>query len=372
MSVKIRQYKRGGWEVDIRFDWPDGSAFRERRRAPTNSRSATQRWAEARARELILAGKPKPLPITKEVPTLREFSPKFIEGYAKANRQKASGVASKLSVLNIHLLPRFGDTKLDAITTEDVDLLKGALTKRSPKTVNNVLTVLNKLLKVAVEWRVIDRLPCNIRLLKRPPGQASFYEAEVYEQLVEAAAKVDPVAHLLVLLGGDAGLRRGEIVGLRWSDVDLRRQQLNVSRSIVIGVEALPKGGKPRVVPMTQALVAALTKHRHLRGDRVVCQDDGSPLTPKMVRMAMQKAQRRAGFEPNGRIHVLRHTFCSQLAMRGAPAMAIKELAGHESVTTTAIYMHLSPAARESAIKLLDEARRPAPRGDILETGRIS
>jgi site-specific recombinase XerD len=85
-----------------------------------------------------------------------------------------------------------------------------------------------------------------------------------------------------------------------------------------------------------------------------------------------QAAQRRAGLQyTTGGLHILRHTFCSHLAMRGAPAKAIQELAGHEDLATTLRYMHLSPAARDTAIRLLDG--RPndgaAPIfGDIVET----
>ena len=67
-------------------------------------------------------------------------------------------------------------------------------------------------------------------------------------------------------------------------------------------------------------------------------------------------------------LHVLRHMFCSRLAMRGAPAKAIQELAGHENLSTTQRYMHLSPAAKDAAIGLLDAAV-PRTSGDMLETG---
>jgi len=67
--------------------------------------------------------------------------------------------------------------------------------------------------------------------------------------------------------------------------------------------------------------------------------------------------------------HMLRHTFCSHLAMRGAPARAIQELAGHQNLTTTQRYMHPSPAALDSAIRLLDQPGHERSRGDILATG---
>jgi site-specific recombinase XerD len=78
------------------------------------------------------------------------------------------------------------------------------------------------------------------------------------------------------------------------------------------------------------------------------------------------RAARRAKVPPG--VHILRHSFCSHLAMRGAPGRAIQELAGHQELTMTQRYMHLSPAALEAAIQLLDAHETAAPRGDIVET----
>jgi len=69
-------------------------------------------------------------------------------------------------------------------------------------------------------------------------------------------------------------------------------------------------------------------------------------------------------------VHILRHTFCSHLAMRGAPARAIQELAGHQDLSTTQRYMHVSPAAIEDAIRLLESPGVVSRRGDIVETGQ--
>jgi hypothetical protein len=130
-----------------------------------------------------------------------EFAPRFLEVHAKANRLKASGIASKECALRIHLVPALGDKPLVAITTEDVQHLKSALSTKSPKTVNNVLTVLNVLMRTAVEWDVIDRVPCLIKMLRTPRTEASFYEFDQFERLVQASAR-EPQAHLFVLLGG--------------------------------------------------------------------------------------------------------------------------------------------------------------------------
>ncbi len=368
MSVKVRPYRRGGWEVDILALLPDGTRIRERRRAPGSSRSAALRWGQARERELVVHGLPQP---KKEVPTLQEFVPRFLDGYARANRQKPSGIAAKETALRVHVVPALGTKTLDAISNEDVQRLKAQLAHKAPKTVNNTLTVLNTLLRVAVEWGVVDRMPCTIRLLRTSQGEAAFHDFDEYERLIEAAKFVDTQAYLVVLLGGDAGLRCGEIMALEWSDVDVAKRQLRVERSEWKGRVTSPKGGRTRVVPMTVRLASTLAAHRHLRGPRVLCREDGRPLSQKIVRVLVQKAARRAKLAHQG-VHILRHTFCSHLSMRGAPARAIQELAGHQDLSTTQRYMHLSPAAIDRAIRLLD---RPAPgrgSGDGLETGSPS
>jgi integrase len=137
-----------------------------------------------------------------------------------------------------------------------------------------------------------------------------------------------------------------------------------------------------RYVPLTIRLAAAFRDHRHLRSPNVLCQDDGHPLTRQMVQYRVLRASRRANLSQAG-VHILRHTFCSHLAMRGAPPRAIQELAGHRELGMTQRYMHLSPAALDSAIRLLDRAGPPEGGhyvravsdkflGNILETGRVS
>ncbi|HXG90529.1 MAG TPA: tyrosine-type recombinase/integrase [Vicinamibacterales bacterium] len=365
MSVTVRPYRRGGWEVDILWRSPDGQRRRERKRTSVTAKSAAQRWGEARERELLIRGPAQP---PKEVPTLETFAPRFIEGYAKANRQKPSGIAGKETILRVHLVPLFGGRKLDAITNEAIQSLKSTLRDRAPKTVNNVLTVLNMLLKTAVNWEVIHQLPCTIRLLPTPQTSAGFHDFDAFERLVAAAKALDARTYLVVLLGGEAGLRCGEMMALEWADVDFVKGQLCVQRSDWKGHVTSTKGGRLRYVPLTQRLGVALRAHRHLRGARVVSEQDGRPLSQKVMQCLVRRAAKRANVVHEG-IHVLRHTFCSHLAMRGAPARAIQELAGHKDLTTTQRYMHLTPAATRDAIRLLDGHHDGDRRGDIVETG---
>ena len=378
MSVIVRPYRRGGWEVDLRVTLPDESEHRLRLKAPLGSKSAAQRWGEERERHWYhRLTHPQLVKEQKNVPTLRQFAPRFVDGHARANRQKPSGIAAKEMVLRVHLLPALGHKRLDAIKTEHVQRLKQDLEVKSPKTVNNVLSVLSILLKKAVEWDVIERMPCMVKLLPVPKGSTDFYDFGEFEQLVEAARLLDARTHLIILLGGEAGLRCGEMIALEWSEVDLVNRQLTVSRSDWNGLVTTPKGGRPRYVPMTRRLAAALNEHRHLRSTRVLCQDDAEAFTRQIVQTRARRAAKRAGVlhgSPKGTggcVHILRHTFCSHLAMRGAPARAIQELAGHKDLSMTQRYMHLSPAALDAAIRLLEQPAGPRGArgfGDMLET----
>jgi integrase len=219
-------------------------------------------------------------------------------------------------------------------------------------------------------------MPCTVKLLPVPNGSTAFYDFDEFERIVEAARVLDPRTHLIILLGGEAGLRCGEMIALEWTDVDLVNRQLTVSRSDWNGQVTTPKGGRPRHVPLTKRLASALSEHRHLRSTRVLCQDDNEPLTRQIVQTRAKRAARRAGVlrgstkSGGAGVHILRHTFCSHLAMRGAPARAIQELAGHADLSMTQRYMHLSPAALDAAIRLLEEpagpsraAPRPGPPG---------
>jgi site-specific recombinase XerD len=107
-------------------------------------------------------------------------------------------------------------------------------------------------------------------------------------------------------------------------------------------------GGRIRYLPLTRRLAAALKSAMHLRGPRVLCDETGKPQTQKVVQAMVRRVARRANVKPG--VHILRHTFCSDLAVRGAPARAIQELAGHQDLGTTQRYMHLSPAALDAAI----------------------
>ena len=165
-------------------------------------------------------------------------------------------------------------------------------------------------------------------------------------------------AQALVLLAGDAGLRRGEIMALEQTDIDYTRKLINIERSEYDGVVGPPKSGIGRRVPMTSRLAALLKANQHEDGNRILYRryhNEQLTLNDKAVAYLIGRIEEAAGLDVTQKIHILRHTFCSHLAMRGATLIQIKELAGHTEVMTTQKYMHLSPANADQAIKLLEK-----------------
>ncbi len=367
MSVRVVPFTKNGgkgWEVDIRVRLVDGKTHRERVKAPTESKSAAIRWGREREAYILRHGPSKPEEV-KKPKTFEEFVPDFVQGHMVAKRLSASHRYSAESVLKKHLKPAFGSLALDEITSKRVsDFVATDLEGLKEKTVNNILTLLKTMLSKAAEWKLIAEVP-KISKLRYSADEMEFYDFDTFDRLVVAATKLDPRYLVLVLLGARAGLRAGEILALEWPAVRLDRGELHVRQAQWKHEIKKPKSGKARTVPLSADLAAALRAvPKNLHTLRVLVQDDGSPIDKDLLNTWMARIQRRAQLEEDGKIHILRHTFCSHLAMRGATVKSIQELAGHASITTTQRYMHLSPSAKSSAIALLDQA----PRGDMGET----
>lgn len=344
-------------------DAPKKGSLRLSRPAEADGYTAQEAaLVDVRQLALELAGALDNVRRSRAGPTLDAFWPRFVELHARANRQKPRGIESKVKIYEKHLAERLGARPMGTITDADIQELKAGLSSFKPKTVNNVLSTLNRCLKFAVELGELDNVPVRIKFLRTADSAPPFYEFEEYARLISFAEQDDLRALVCILLGGDAGLRLSEKISLEWEDVDWRRGQfgqIHVQRAQSHGHLALPKGGKTRWVPMTEKLFEALSalKSSSPAGQtRVLVRDGGEPASEQVIRTWMSRVQRAAGFK-TGRDHILRHTFCSHLAMRGAPEIAIKELAGHQSARTTWRYMHLAPSEKGRAIQLLDEAR---------------
>ncbi len=284
----------------------------------------------------------------KEVPTFKEFAEIYLE--VAATQNKPATVDSKRTTLRVHLVPFFGLRKMDQVTYARIqDFVALQLKTISPKTINNQLSVLRRMLVIAKKRGVIDAVP-EIEWLKAPKPAFEFLDFEEAERLLAGA---DAEWRPMLLTALRTGMRRGELMGLRWEDVDLVAGQIHVRQAVSRGVIGTPKSGKARTIPMSDELLAGLKSYRHLKGEYVFCSPAGKLLRRDEIKHPLRRACKKAGLRQVW-WHALRHTFASHLVMRGVPLKAIQELLGHATIEMTMRYAHLSPHVTRDAVKLLD------------------
>jgi integrase len=220
--------------------------------------------------------------------------------------------------LRVHLLPRFGARRIDEVGDEDVDDLKLALSTGTekkpqglkPKSVNNILGTLHNILKHARKRKLIAAVP-EFEWFGKSEQPFDFLDFEEAERLLEGAAKVSEW-ECAIVLAIKTGMRLGELRALRWSDVDLVKRQVRISRNLWRHHEGTPKGGRSRTVDLPASAVSALKAHRHLRGERVFLDPNGEDYSVGAWRHGLYRACRRTGLRQVG-WHVLRHTVASHL-----------------------------------------------------------
>jgi integrase len=360
VSVRRRKWKdkdgvvQEAWDVDVKLELPDGSVRRIRKASPVNTRRGAEQYERELRQALLSRTYDKP---RAPVPTLGQFQERFLL-HAETNN-KRSTLKGKRDILRRHLLPAFERTRLSEIGPYQLEQYKASKLREglNPKTINNHLTALRKLLSLAAEWGELDQVP-RVAWMKVPEAPTDFLSFEEAERL-EAAA--DPEWRCMLVLALNTGLRLGELCGLHWDSVDLVGRKLVVRRNLYRGHLGTPKGGRSREVPLNARALAALRQHRHLRSAYVFCRHTGEPHSVyNAPATAIARACRKAGLRPVG-WHVLRHTFASHLVMRGVPLKAVQELLGHATIDMTMRYSHLSPDSRIDAVRVLDLPRASAP-----------
>jgi integrase len=367
--MPVRRTSDGRWRYRVVVDLPNGDQIRISGSAPRHNNTkdaAKQVEKDHILRVLSEASAPKLEP-AKEVPTVQEFARSYLE--ISAVKNKPSSVKAKESLLRMQILPRVGHLKLDQVTYAVIEDLKVELAKTpnanlecanetrpkdkipvlSQKTINNCLTVLRRMLSIARKRGLIAAVP-EVEWLRPPKPDFDFLTFEESQRLLDAA---EGEWRTMMLVALRTGLRFGELLALRWQDVDLVAGRVLVRQNIVGGIVGSPKSGHAREIPLGEEVLKALKAHRHLRGQLVFCTMNGEVFTVGEPRYWLARVCRKAGLREIG-WHTLRHTFASHLAMRGAPLKAIQELLGHATIQMTMRYAHLAPEVARDAVRLLD------------------
>ena len=296
--------------------------------------------------------------------TVGEFLSGWLLDHAAA-RVRSRTLEGYRDHVRLHISPRIGRVSLERLTPRQVQDMETSLLQGggrdgrglSPRTVAQTHRILHNALNHAVRLGLASR---NAASSVEPP-RFSRYEVRTLawsEVLLLLEAVEDPLLRTLFLLAVQTGLRRSELLGLQWQDVDLAGGLLSVRRGLIKLSSGLrvsePKSGLGRAVVLADESVEALACLRGSRsgsGDFVFCRSDGAPLKPGSVTQAFRRVAQRAGF-PGLRFHDLRHTHASLMLSEGVHLKVVSERLGHSSVAITGdIYSHVLPSVQREAVE---------------------
>lgn len=298
----------------------------------------------------------------QELPQVRfaEFAEKWLKDYAEVST-KQSTYRSYADGIRLHLNPHLGDLWLHKITAGHIqEIVSKKITEDglAPKSVGNLLVILKRMLYHAVVWGYLRRNPAA--LVQKPRVEREEMDVlnpeEVRLFLQHARAKHFAFFLTAVL----TGMRRGELLALKWGDIDWRSSQVVVRRSLYKGQFVSPKTTYScRRVVISSTLWEALQQHRLIairsEDDLVFCNEKGRPLDPDdLIKREFFPALDRAGLR-RIRFHDLRHTYASLLIAQGENIKFIQHQLGHASATTTLDrYGHLMSDGNNEAANRLD------------------
>jgi integrase len=367
----IFQRKDGRWVGSLNLGWENGKRKRRHFYAATA--------AEVRD-ELLKArfDQSRGLPVASE----RQSVAKFLEGWLEhtlKSRAKPRSVESFTVIVNKHIVPALGRIRLDKLTPQQVQALlekkrepyktktkAGKVIEKhglSPQSIASIRTVLRSALSQALKWGMVAR---NVATLIDPPRiprpKTHAIDADGARKLLEAARGERFEAILVLAL--TLGLRRGEILGLRWSDVDFDSRTIRVNQALQrvggkLQVTEVKTERSRRVVAVPECVVRAVktrraqqAQERLLAGvewkdsDLAFTNPCGGPLEPITLHRDFKRLLRAAELPTETRFHDLRHTAASLLLAEGVHLRVIMELLGHSSISLTAnTYAHVMPAA---------------------------
>lgn len=235
--------------------------------------------------------------------------------------------------------PALGSIALEAITPEDVQALVNAVAARGSRQAQAVFMLVRAVLRRAVRTRKIRWNPCDA--LDKPehdPSEGRALDDDAYALAAELAE--DDLAIALALYGG---LRRGEILGLRWADVDLKNGLLHVRRNVQrVGGKLVASTTKSaagaRDLPIAPQLLPILRDWY-----RLIPSAPCVPCAPETLDRRWRRAQLRAGIADPYRLHDLRHTYGTKLVLSGCNLRIVQYLMGHASLEVTArTYIHIT------------------------------
>jgi integrase len=367
----VSERKDGRWEGAAYVLLADGTYARRRVYGRTRQ-EASRRLTE------IVSRSQAGLPADATEWTVERFLTYWLDQVVKPTRKPKTYEGYEL-VARVHLIPALGRKRLHRLTAADVRLfvkrLESAKPPPSTRLVQQVHAVLRNALQAAVREELIGRNVASLVQVASPSYDVNRGLTVAQARKLLAVSRNDRL-HALYVLAVYLGLRRGELLGLQWRDVDLDAGLIEVRSSLQrVGGElraVTPKTrSSRRTVPLIGLCGEALDEHRAAQNAEraaaglawldtgyVFTTGAGTPIEPANLRRSWYPLRDAAGLGPV-RLHDLRHTCVSLLLDLGAPPHAVREIVGHADLSVTMmIYAHASQEDKRTALGRLDDRLR--------------
>jgi integrase len=353
--------KREGWVWYAKYRLPDGRQVQRKigpawtQRGRPAKAFFTKRTAEAWLRDVQDQARAGTLPgMVRTNATVADACAEWLR-YSAGERGCSPGtMRGRRSSVRVHVLPTLGDLAIEDVTSRDLERWRSGLrAELSTRSKNRLLTELHGVFKRAKKvWGLPSNPVEDVEMLReRPRVDFEVYTPEEVLALVRWAANEQDAA--IYLTAAFTGLRRGELIGLRWRDVDFAGSLVRVRRAYSYGALTVPKSGKARAVPLAPEVASALARLA-LRGawtgedDLVFPGETGGFLDGSALRRRYLAAQDFAGIK-RLRFHDLRHTFGTRM-IAVADIVRVKEWMGHADIETTMRYLHFAPRPEDAAL----------------------
>jgi integrase len=278
----------------------------------------------------------------KKVESVSTFSTDFFERSGPTFAPKTLEIYRRSFTNLIRLV---GDRRIDKLGPREAELFRSRRAAEvSPVTVNIELKSLRSAFNDAIRMKMILENPFDaVKKIRVPFKEACYLEENELKALVKAVQ--DPDFRNLLIFAVFTMMRLGEIVNLKWRDVDLDRGIIQIRDSEKFRV----KGGRPRKVEMSSWVAGCLAAKVRI-GDYVFYGPRGVPLKGQSVSQRFRRFIRKQGYPKGLHFHSLRHTGISMLANRNVPLVYIQRLAGHSSPLVTQVYTHLDDRNLSTAV----------------------
>jgi integrase len=283
--------------------------------------------------------------------TVEELIERFLREYSRPKLKDLQRYRAQVRSILKKALPHIGTLSVEHIKQSDIIKLRDMLGKKSAAgSVKNVLAACSAVFSWAVKMNLAPTNPC--RGVERPAAAQAldFLSREEVRRLLDAAeagatTRTGRMRQVAIALAVYTGLRKGELLGLRFIDLDLQTRRLTVARSY----GSTPKSGKPRHLKLPQALVPLLRTWQEScpsskEGLVLPLKQNVREIHSRESMLGLPKLMEEIGLRPVLHPwHMLRHTFASHFVMAGGNILALSKILGHADVKLTMIYAHLAP-----------------------------